>query len=121
TGHHANEIGLLDLAEAEPLHAGIFLEVAQADDDLLALLDQDVLDRFARQVGDLALEIAHAGFPRVVADQVAQRVGRDRPFALLEAVRLDLFWDQVTLGDLDLLILGVAGDTDDLHAVHQRL
>jgi hypothetical protein len=27
----------------------------------------------------------------------------------------------VPLGDLDLLVLGVAGDADDLHAVHQRL
>ena len=29
--------------------------------------------------------------------------------------------DQMALGDLDLLVLGVAGDADDLHAVHQRL
>ena len=36
-------------------------------------------------------------------------------------MRRHLLGDQVTLGDLDLLILGVAGDADDLHAVHQRL
>ncbi len=36
-------------------------------------------------------------------------------------MRLDLLGDQVALGDLDLLVLGVAGDADDLHAVHQRL
>ena len=28
--------------------------------------------------------------------------------------------DQVLARDLDLLILGVAGDADDLHAIHQR-
>ena len=38
----------------------------------------------------------------------------------LEPVRLRLLGEQVPLGDLDLLILGVAGDADDLHAVHQR-
>jgi hypothetical protein len=32
-----------------------------------------------------------------------------------------LLGDQVALGDLDLLVLGVAGDADDLHAVHQGL
>ena len=27
----------------------------------------------------------------------------------------------MTFGDLDLFVLGVAGDPDDLHAVHERL
>ena len=36
-------------------------------------------------------------------------------------MRLHLLGDQVAASDLDLLILGVAGDADDLHAVHQRL
>src|SRR5205814_697009 len=49
------------------------------------------------------------------------RVVADGPFALLEAVRLNLLRDQVALGDLDLLVLGIAREPDDLHAVHQRL
>ena len=28
--------------------------------------------------------------------------------------------DQVLARDLDLLVLGIAGDADDLHAVHER-
>ena len=28
--------------------------------------------------------------------------------------------DQMLARDLDLLVLGIAGDPDDLHAVHQR-
>src|SRR5215471_11579625 len=51
---------------------------------------------------------------------LSQSVGGDRPFGLLEAVRLHLLRKQVAARDLDLLILGVAGETDDLHAVHQR-
>ena len=37
----------------------------------------------------------------------------------LEAVLGDRMRDQVLARDLDLLVLGVAGDADDLHAVHQ--
>ena len=36
-------------------------------------------------------------------------------------MRLDLLGDQVALGDLDLLVLGVAFEPDDLHPVEQRL
>src|SRR6185312_511936 len=89
--------------------------------DLVELLEEKFLDRLARQVRDLALEIADAGFPRVVADKIAQRVVGDRPLVLLEAVLRHLFRDQVAFCDLDLFVLGVAGETDDLHAIHQRL
>src|SRR3546814_9054569 len=36
-------------------------------------------------------------------------------------MRLDLLGDQVTLGDFDLLVLGIAFEPDDLHPVEQRL
>ena len=36
-------------------------------------------------------------------------------------MRLALLVDQVALGDLDLFVLGVAGDADDFHAVQQWL
>ena len=39
----------------------------------------------------------------------------------LQAVRFHLLGDQVTLGDLDLFVLGVALEPDDLHSVEQRL
>ena len=37
-----------------------------------------------------------------------------------QAVLLDLAGQDEAPGDLDLLLLGVAGDADDLHAVEQR-
>ena len=40
---------------------------------------------------------------------------------VLTPVRLDLLLDQMALGDLDLLVLGIAFEPDDLHAVEQRL
>ena len=91
------------------------------DRDLLRLLGDDLLHRLARQARDLALEVPDAGLARVVADQVADRGVGDRPFPVLEPVRLADLAHQVALRDLDLLILRVAGDADDLHAVEQRL
>ena len=70
-----------------------------------------------QHLADLALEIAHAGFARVVADYLAERLVGDRDLLLADAVRLELPLDQVATGDLELLLRGVAGEADDLHAV----
>ena len=44
---------------------------------LLGLLgEQNLLHRLAGEIGDLALEIAHAGLARVAADELDQRVVR---------------------------------------------
>src|SRR4029079_5056245 len=69
---------------------------------------------------DLALELAHAGLARVVADDPPQRRVRERDLALRQPGALDLAWRQVAAGDLELLLLGVAGELDDLHAIAQR-
>ena len=87
----------------------------------LGLALEDLAQRLARHLGDLALERAHAGLAGIMADQRAQAVLGQRQLAVLEAVRFDLLGDQVALGDLDLLVLGIAFEPDDLHAVEQRL
>src|SRR6202035_2039180 len=109
TGGYAHQIGLLPLAEAEAADARELLDVLGGDREMLALLHGDLLDRLAREVRDLALEIPDAGFARVVADQLSERILRDRPLALPQAVLLDLLRDQVAACDLDLLVLGIAG------------
>src|SRR6185503_1208093 len=77
--------------------------------------------RHVAQYGtDLALEVAHAGLARVLGDDRADRFRRDRDLLGLEAVRLELALHEVALGDLELLLLGVAGELDDLHAVAKR-
>src|SRR4029077_14893989 len=86
TGDDADHVVGLGQAEAELAHAGELLEVAAGHGDPLALLHQDVLDRLAGQVGDLALEIADASLARVVAAEVSEGVLADAPLVLLEAV-----------------------------------
>ena len=110
-------------------HGDLALEPALAEDrhELLdADADQAVLAfsqpdrRVAQDLADLSLKIAHARFARIGVDDLAQRRLRDLDLAVLDAVRLHLALDQIARGDLQLLLLGVAGETDDLHAVAQR-
>src|SRR5262249_51254304 len=117
----ADRIFRLRFAVAEALDAGVLAEVALIDRDLVRLLRDDVADRLARQVRELALEVTNAGFPRVVADEVADGAVGDLPLLGLQPVSFDLLGDQVALGDLDLLVFRVPRNADDLHAVHQRL
>src|SRR5580693_5046709 len=120
-GRAPDQILALRLAKPELTHPGVLLQVAARHPDTLRLLHQDVFDRLAGQIGDLALEITNTGLARVIADQIANRVVADAPFVLADAVRGHLLRDQVTLCNLDLLVLGVARDADDLHAVEQGL
>ena len=74
----------------------------------------------AQHLAELALELAHAGLTGVVGDDAAQRgVGHD-DLAGAQAVAADLAVEEVVAGDGDLLVLGVAVEPDDLHAVEQR-
>ena len=120
-GDDADQILRLDLAVAILRHAEILVERSSA----VTAIDFffDVISSFTAlriRLRQLALEIAHAGLARVAADERQQRLVVDRPLLRLEAVLGDLGRDQVLARDLDLLVLGVAGDADDLHAVHQR-
>jgi hypothetical protein len=79
----------------------------------------------AQDGADLALQAADTGLARVLANDGAQRLVGDldvlhRRIRAFQAVRLELALDEVTLGDLELLLFGVAGELDDLHAVAQR-
>ena len=74
-----------------------------------------------RQIGaDLALEVAHARLARVLLDDRRQgRVG-ELDLGRLQAVGLDLARDEVTAGDVFLLLQRVARQLDRLHPVLQR-
>ena len=76
--------------------------------------------RGAAQGGaDLALELAHAGLARVVADDRADRVVGDLGLLRGQAIGLELAGDEVALRDLEFLVLDIARQVDDLHAVAQ--
>jgi len=70
--------------------------------------------------GDLPLERAHAGLARVVADDRRKRTVADRKLPLLQAVVHDLAGEQIAPGNLELLLVRIAGQFDDFHAVAQR-
>ena len=69
---------------------------------------------------DLALQVAHARLARVVGDDRLQAGVGERDLRALQPGALDLARDEIALGDLQLLLLGVAGEADHLHAVVQR-
>src|SRR5262249_3487057 len=76
-------------------------------------------DRLADQGRELALEVAYARLARVAADDGQKRLVVDRPFLGIEAVLGGRMRNEGLACDLDLLVLGIACDTDDLHAVPQ--
>ena len=123
TGDNTDKIFLFSKPVAEPLHACPFfvIQIALGNRDLFQAVHGDFLHRLARQFGNLTLKITHTGFPGVVADDVAKRFITDRPLTLLQAVCADLFFDQVTFGDLHLFVFRVTGQANDLHTVEQRL
>jgi hypothetical protein len=60
------------------------------------------------------------GLLGVVVDQLADRLVVEGDLGVLHPVGLELLRDQVLTGDLLLLLVGVAAELDDLHAVLQR-
>jgi hypothetical protein len=81
------------------------------------------VDHLARHlpadVANFPLQIPDAGLSRVVLNQPLQSVVGKLDLVVRQSGLLHLFADQETLGDLQLLIFGVAGKPDDLHPVLQ--
>ena len=73
----------------------------------------------AAHIADLALQVADAGFARVVANDLEDRVIFEDDVLLAEARLLALLFHQVLACDLELLVLGVALQAQDFHAVLQ--
>jgi len=86
----------------------------------LGLTLGDARHYLARHTPDLAFQVAHARLARVVADDLQQRLVGEGQFFRAQAILTNLARDEIPLGDLYLLLLGVAVELDDLHAVEQR-
>src|SRR5207253_699090 len=69
---------------------------------------------------DLALELAHAGFVRVIVDDLAERVVLPVDLFGLQADFFHLPPDEITFRDLELLALGVTGQRDHFHPIAHR-
>jgi len=71
----------------------------------------------AADLCDLSIQVAHAGLAGVLADQFAQCGIRE--VQRLQAVLFELPWDEELAGDQYLLVLQIARELDDLHAILQ--
>src|SRR5205823_1590128 len=77
------------------------------DDQLLRLAFRDAPRFLAADRAYVALQIADARLPRVMADDVADRFFRELDLLRFQAVLIDLPRNQVALRDVELLVLGV--------------
>ena len=117
----AHPVLVFGAAVAELAHPEVRLELAGADADFPGRGTQQLpLDDLAADPRDLPLQVAHSGLAGVVANDVAQAADREAKLVLAHAVILHLLGDQVIARDGQLLVLGVAGNPQDFHAVEQR-
>jgi hypothetical protein len=80
---------------AEFPYTGKVGDVFRRELNLLGLAFQNLPQRLASDLGDLALEGPHTRLARVVADEIAQARLSEDEFAVLETVALNLLVDQV--------------------------
>src|SRR5690606_9791663 len=120
TGNLTHLVLLLGTTKAVLAHTQVLLDALAFDLHRLLRIAQLVfLDDLAAHLGNLALQTAHTGFAGIVANNVTNAVVIHFQLAGFQAVGLDLFRDQVLARDVDLLVLGITGDTNDLHAIQQ--
>src|SRR5829696_5931534 len=120
-GRDPGDGGPLGRLEEEPLASQVAAHVAVVDDQRGAgLAAGDPGRRLAQQLADLTLQVPDPGLAGVVADHGPQgRLGDDHLVAAQPGL-VQLAGQQVVAGDGQLLVLGVAVQADDLHAVKQR-
>ena len=121
TGDRTDLRLVLAHAVLELAHPGEVAEIVGSDRDALDFLFEDLAQALACQPRQFTLERADARLAGVIADQIAQPVFGQFEFAGLQSMLANLLGQQVALGDLDLLVLGIALEPDDLHPVEQRL
>src|SRR5277367_2302838 len=86
TSHQPDLIVGLDFAIAELRRAEELGDVLAGDDDRFALVDEDLLHRLAREIGNFTLEIADASLPRIAPDKLHDGAVLDDPFLGFETV-----------------------------------
>ena len=119
--HLAYLILIGGLAVVETLYPEELLEVLLIDQNMLdALVQQDAFDCLATDLGDLALQATHPRLAGIVADDADQGRVFDGDLGLFQTVALYLLGQQMLLGNVELLVLGVTGQTDHFHPVQQR-
>ena len=95
------------------------LQLAGAQAQALELPLGDAAGRRTAGGGDLPFQLPHAGFPGVGADHFPDGIVLHPQLICPQAVLLPLLGQKMFPGNLDLLLVGVAGKLNDLHAVQQ--
>ncbi len=120
TGHQADFALLVHFGVAEPRHTQKLMDVRFRNLFLMLGAALDHAPRhFAADIANLALQITHAGFPRVVADDFQNRAVFEDDVLFAEPRLLTLLLHQVLAGNLQLFLLGVALEPQNFHAVLQ--
>jgi len=119
--HDADLVFAINLAMAEFRNAGIVGQILRGDFDGFRRTGFKVAHRLARKLGQLAFKVADARLARVMADQRRQAGIFQLPLAFLQPMVFHQLRQQMTAGDLNLLIFRVPRNADDLHPVEQRL
>ena len=116
----ADLVFLLGGAEIEFPHAENVRQRFRADGlPRFPLSQSKSLDHLAAHFGNLALQCPDPRFAGVVADDVQAGPFRQVDLIGLEPVELGLLGYQILLGDVEILILGVARDANHLHPIQQ--
>jgi len=92
--------------------------VARHADGRFFALD-DLARGLAADLTDEALELAYARLARVIFDDVLQDARAEADVLARKAVLLALAGDEIAFRNLKFLVLGVARELDDLHAIAQ--
>ncbi len=119
-GRDARQAGPLRHLVLEARRPEVGGKVTLADADRGRLAFGDTHRGMAEDCADLALQTAHPGLAGIEPDDGGERRLVDGALLGGQPVGGELAPDQVALGDLQLFLLGVAGQPDDLHAVAQR-
>jgi len=117
-GGHANGVGVLGGTEVIARRAEVLDQGLAADALGRRLALGHAACHLAADVGNLAVQVAHARLVGVLADDTQNGgVGEAQG---VQPVLLQLVRDEEAARDVQLLILHVAGELDHLHAVFQR-
>ena len=88
--------------------------------DSLAIAGDQPHIRLPAEGAQLALQLADAALPRVIPDHGPDSSLADPELAARQAALRHLLGQQVPQGDLQLFLVGIAGEPDELHPVQQR-
>ncbi len=121
--HYSGAFGAFgDFAFAANFNAAEkFLNSFGADDQLLGLPFRQAAGLLPADGADVALQISHSGFARVMADEIANRVTREFDLLRSDAVLFNLPRDEILKRNMNFLLFRVTLQFDDLHAIAQRL